>query len=58
MDLRDLYLLKPGASGMQVERLQSALKERGLYGGPVDGDRAHYTQRNDVPGKARIAHRT
>ncbi|MCA9771265.1 MAG: VWA domain-containing protein [Myxococcales bacterium] len=35
---RDLYLLEPGASGAQVERLQGALRDRGIYQGPADGD--------------------
>lgn len=34
---RSLYVLKPGDSGLEVERLQQALKDAGYYQGDVDG---------------------
>ena len=35
---KNIYLLKPGASGFEVENLQRALKEQNLYDGDIDGD--------------------
>ncbi|MBZ0251817.1 MAG: peptidoglycan-binding protein, partial [Candidatus Methylomirabilis sp.] len=34
---REALLLQPGDSGLEVERLQAALKAQGVYAGPVDG---------------------
>ena len=34
---RGTYLLDRGAAGYRVERLQKALKDRGVYAGPIDG---------------------
>ncbi len=34
---RSLYTLKEGDKGLEVERLQQALKDQGLYDGPIDG---------------------
>ena len=35
---RSLYLLEEGQSGYEVERVQKALKDAGLYSGPIDGE--------------------
>jgi peptidoglycan hydrolase-like protein with peptidoglycan-binding domain len=34
---RALYMLKEGDKGLEVERLQQALKDAGHYQGPIDG---------------------
>ncbi len=34
---RSTYLMKPGASGFDVERLQQVLTDKGFYTGPIDG---------------------
>lgn len=34
---REALLLQPGDSGLEVERLQAALRAQGVYAGPVDG---------------------
>jgi Ca-activated chloride channel family protein len=34
---RSLYMLKEGDKGLEVERLQQALKDAGHYQGPIDG---------------------
>lgn len=34
---RKLYVLEPGDKGIEVERLQNALRDNGFYTGPADG---------------------